>query len=761
MARLSSYNNDENLTPLDKLVGSSYQGLSNGVPLYTTSSYTLGEISRFLTGYIYQEDDAFNGWELKSKIEESFGVGLDGNYTTALESKITSVIALEGYASDSDLSDLEESVTTLQGDLGNVQEDLGNVQSDLSDVQDGISGAYGVELNVNNRVASLKNLSTNTAGVDFVFDADTFKIFNGVSNESPFYIDNNVVKIKSANLGSVSFGSLTGVPDTFITTVIYADDADGTNPTTFAVGKNYVAFYNGATKWVNGDALPEGLVFRQITGPQGEAGADGADGTNGVDGADGYTPLKNIDYFDGIPGDSANVVVTDATVEQCANGGKVLEFYVGETLIDTQVVCNGVNGVDGLNGEDGNTGDAGIRIATGIIWYSFGSSTQPESPSNTGITFNFDNGTFSSLPTDWQLDPPEMEAGTASNLYWTSRYQVFESSSGSNSGTPSFYTPIRAFAFNQVVTFSSLGVSGSTIIDGSRITTGFIRSSNWDAPDAGETYADAGTAIYLETGNIISKNFAIVNGDAYFKGDVTGATGTFSGALNVNSNFLVSSSGSVQIKGGDTLGNSRFEILDDSGNSKYRLYGGGINLNSWSGDNALSGGKIFYGSVAEIYSGNGTTVTTDHALVINVYGGSKKLITRSDNFQVYNSAGGDGAILTVNGTIRATGDVVSYYSSDQRFKDNITPIENALEKINSISGYEFDWNENQSNYTGHDIGVIAQEIQNIAPELVMERPDGYLGVKYDKIVAILIQGMKEQQTIINDLISRIQTLENS
>lgn len=236
-----------------------------------------------------------------------------------------------------------------------------------------------------------------------------------------------------------------------------------------------------------------------------------------------------------------------------------------------------------------------------------------------------------------------------------------------------------------------------------------------------------------------------------FSGELVAATGSFTGSLNVNSKFLVNSAGSVQIYGGDLVGNARFEILDDSGNSKYRLYGGGINLNSWTGDNALSGGKIFYGSVAEIYSGNGTTVTTDHALVINVYGGSKKLITRSDNFQMYNSAGGDGVILTVNGSIRATGNITAFYSSDRRLKDNIKPIENALDKVNKIGGYEFDWNENQSDFEGHDIGVVAQEIQDIAPELVTQRPDGYLAVKYEKLVAILIQGMKEQQVQIQEL----------
>ena len=107
------------------------------------------------------------------------------------------------------------------------------------------------------------------------------------------------------------------------------------------------------------------------------------------------------------------------------------------------------------------------------------------------------------------------------------------------------------------------------------------------------------------------------------------------------------------------------------------------------------------------------------------------------------------------GTIYATGDVYAYYSSDERLKDNITPILNALDKINQIGGYEFDWNDKQSTYEGHDVGVIAQEIEAILPELVTTRDTGYKAVKYEKIVALLIQAIKEQQIQIQNLEKKI------
>ena len=99
-------------------------------------------------------------------------------------------------------------------------------------------------------------------------------------------------------------------------------------------------------------------------------------------------------------------------------------------------------------------------------------------------------------------------------------------------------------------------------------------------------------------------------------------------------------------------------------------------------------------------------------------------------------------------------DVIAFSSSDERFKDNITPINNPIEKIKKIGGYKFDWNE-KSSHEGHDVGVIAQEIEEILPEIVTTRDNGYKAVKYDKIVALLIEGIKDQQLQIDELKSQL------
>jgi len=106
-----------------------------------------------------------------------------------------------------------------------------------------------------------------------------------------------------------------------------------------------------------------------------------------------------------------------------------------------------------------------------------------------------------------------------------------------------------------------------------------------------------------------------------------------------------------------------------------------------------------------------------------------------------------------SGEIHAGADIVAYSSSDKRLKENIKPIENPLGKIAQISGNTFDWIENSEvhSHKGSDIGVIAQEIEEVLPELVTTRENGYKAVKYDKVVALLIEAIKDQQSQIDEL----------
>ena len=111
--------------------------------------------------------------------------------------------------------------------------------------------------------------------------------------------------------------------------------------------------------------------------------------------------------------------------------------------------------------------------------------------------------------------------------------------------------------------------------------------------------------------------------------------------------------------------------------------------------------------------------------------------------------------IYATGNIIALGEVTAYSSSDKRLKENIKDFK-ALEIINKLCPKTFTWNDKakELNPTKNDknqYGLIAQELEEIVPELVHEMGSGYKGVDYIQLIGILIQGIKEQQQQINYL----------
>jgi hypothetical protein len=101
--------------------------------------------------------------------------------------------------------------------------------------------------------------------------------------------------------------------------------------------------------------------------------------------------------------------------------------------------------------------------------------------------------------------------------------------------------------------------------------------------------------------------------------------------------------------------------------------------------------------------------------------------------------------LDVAGTIRATGDVIAY--SDERVKENIKTIDSSLEKVNKLRGVEF-------NKIGEDkksIGVIAQEVEKILPEVIATDDEGMKSVAYGNMVGVLIEAIKELNAEVKEL----------
>ena len=106
----------------------------------------------------------------------------------------------------------------------------------------------------------------------------------------------------------------------------------------------------------------------------------------------------------------------------------------------------------------------------------------------------------------------------------------------------------------------------------------------------------------------------------------------------------------------------------------------------------------------------------------------------------------------ISGALNVGGDITAFSSSDVSLKENITPISNAIDKVRSISGNTFTWNE-KSTYKGEEgTGIIAQEIEALGlPGVTETRRDGTKAVRYDRLVPLLIEAIKELDTKVKSL----------
>ena len=106
----------------------------------------------------------------------------------------------------------------------------------------------------------------------------------------------------------------------------------------------------------------------------------------------------------------------------------------------------------------------------------------------------------------------------------------------------------------------------------------------------------------------------------------------------------------------------------------------------------------------------------------------------------------------IGGALNVDGDITAFASSDVSLKENITPISNAVDKVRSISGNTFTWNE-KSVYNGQEgTGIIAQAIEALElPGVTETRQDGTKAVRYDRLVPLLIEAIKELDGKIKSL----------
>jgi hypothetical protein len=154
-------------------------------------------------------------------------------------------------------------------------------------------------------------------------------------------------------------------------------------------------------------------------------------------------------------------------------------------------------------------------------------------------------------------------------------------------------------------------------------------------------------------------------------------------------------------------------------------------------------------------------ISTMNAAPINFYTSNTHRMTITPSGFVGIGTAAPGAFnLYVNGTSCSTG---GWTVSDLRWKKDIEPLGDVIREIVQLNGVMYSWRREEfpeKNFeSGTQIGLIAQDVEKIFPQLVKTNDDGYKAVAYDKLSAVLLEGIKEQQKIITDQQSAIESLK--
>jgi len=180
-----------------------------------------------------------------------------------------------------------------------------------------------------------------------------------------------------------------------------------------------------------------------------------------------------------------------------------------------------------------------------------------------------------------------------------------------------------------------------------------------------------------------------------------------------------------------------------------------LNLGYNAGDgNQTGSNNIFIGR----NGGNGSSSCTDK-LYINSSAaiGATPLIYGdfASDYVVINGTSNNSKTFYVNGSAGGTGAWAS--KSDQRLKKNIHTIPNSLDKVRQLRGVNYEWKDPSNYEPGTRIGFIAQEVEQVLPEVV-EKESEYYSVQYAPVTALLVEAVKEQQILIEELKIRNQSL---
>ena len=240
-----------------------------------------------------------------------------------------------------------------------------------------------------------------------------------------------------------------------------------------------------------------------------------------------------------------------------------------------------------------------------------------------------------------------------------------------------------------------------------------------------------------------TQSTSTTTGDLIVAGGVGIAKSVFIGGnLTVSGTF---NGGSVEFGNVQIAQTTDNTIDTSSGNLNINAAGGEVNIDS----------AIFDVNGNLNVDGNSTlgNATTDSTTVSGTLAVQSTTNSTSKTTGAVVVSGGVG----INNDLHVGGDITAFSSSDQTLKTNVVGITSALHKVGLITGYTYTWNQDSVKFSGKgdDTGVIAQEVEALGlPGITTTRSDGTKAVRYERLVPVLIQAIKELE-------ARVKTLESS
>ena len=474
-----------------------------------------------------------------------------------------------------------------------------------------------------------------------------------------------------------------------------------------------------------------------INGTSYTAATSGTSGSNGTNGSSGTSGSSGLTGANGTSGTSGSNGTNGSSGTSGSNGTNGSSGTSGS---------NGTNGSSGTSGSNGTNGSSGSSGSSG--------SNGTNGSSGTSVTVSGTNNVLGKFSSGTMVNSNITDDGTTVTI--NANLMVSGTTTTINSTT-------LAIGDNIIELNGSGAVNGGIQVRDATAASLVSGSLLWDTTNdkwiAGPKNSEIEIATISGTQTLTNKT-------------ISGASNTLSNIANgslTNSSVTVtagtgmSGGGAVALGSSVTLTNAGVTSLTTntglssnvSATGAVTVTNAGVTSNvagTGIGVSAATGAvTITNNGVTSAVAGTGVSVSSGTGAVTISIG---QAVATTSNTQFNALLVGTGTPPTTAGLIRATNDVIAYYGSDERLKENITPIENSLDILKQINGYYFDWKEMPGIHEneGHDIGVVAQEIGAVLPEIVTTRENGYMAVKYEKLVALLIQTNKE-------LLNRVEALE--